>query len=69
MIMFHFKVRYWDEDEEKEAQEQGFVRAETHGQAADKLVAYYGKDFIVSLTLCEYEDIITESDIAEAFEA
>ena len=44
------------------------IAAKTYGEAADRLVNYYGASEVSDIYLCEWEDILTEDEILEGFE-
>lgn len=67
--MFSYIVTYFDSYEGKTVTEKGLLVAETYGGAADKLVNYYGKDYLITLVLTEINDILTVDQIKEEFEA
>lgn len=66
--MFRYKIYYFDKLNSKSRTENGIVAAATYGDAADKLIEFYGKDNVYTLGLCELEDILVEDDIIEEFE-
>ena len=61
--MFYYKVEFWDEIESRNTTEQGLTDADTYGKAADKVQEYYGKDKVVTISLTEFEDILTLDDL------
>lgn len=66
--MFYYKVNYWDAIDQKSRCESGILAAKTYGEAADRLVSYYGASEISDVYLCEWEDVLTEDEIMEGFE-
>lgn len=68
--MFFFTIRYFYEDETGSGPriESGILHANTYGQAADRVVEYYGEKNIISFdALYKVEDIITEEEVKEMF--
>ena len=67
--MFYYKVQYWDEDICEPQDENGLVAASNYGDAALKVIDYYGHENIVSLTLIEWEDILSREEVTEGFDS
>ena len=65
--MFKYQVCYWDEVDEATKTEHGLIAAEFYSEAAEKIVAYYGKANIVSMYLEEWEGMLTTDEILEGF--
>ena len=63
--MFRFEVNYWNQFTTEPSVEKGFVCASDYGEAANKVIEYYGKDSVVDIKLCELEDVLTDDDIFE----
>ena len=61
--MFYYKVEFWDEIECKNTTDEGLTDADTYGKAADKVQEYYGKDNVVTISLTEFENVLTVDDL------
>ena len=61
--MFKYKVRYWDETESKTLNETGLVAAKSWGKAVERLREYYGPQNIYSITIEEWDDIISAEEV------
>ena len=63
-MMFHYTIKYWDESEQDVQTEEGFIAANDHGSAVNRLVEYYGgKEIVDTIEIYESEDILPYSDI------
>ena len=49
--MFAYEVTYWDEINDKEANDHGIVYGDTYVEVNKKIVYYYGEDNIIELKL------------------
>lgn len=67
--MFSYVVTFFDNEVRATKTEKGIVAAETYGKAADRLVSFYGESFLMTMALTELNDILTEEEITEEFEA
>ena len=61
--MFRFNISWWDEREKLE--EKGIVHGTDYGDAANRLVDYYGREHIISIELYELDDIVTDEDVTD----
>lgn len=61
--MFHFTIRFWDEDENSIKTENGLLAAEDYGKAVEKILFYYGKDVIHAFSIEEYDSVIAGEDL------
>lgn len=66
--MFYYCVRYWDEIDCIERKDSGLVVANDYNFATDKVVKYYGKENVFSVTVEQWEEILCEDEILEGFE-
>lgn len=66
--MFSYTVTFFDSIERKTMTEKGLLAAADYSTAATKLVSYYGKDYLITMTLTEVEDILSKDAIMEEFE-
>ena len=64
--MFNYKVKYFDDDY-RDSVEYGIVCAEDYGEAVNRIVDYYGKSNVISVSVAELLDghIITKDEIGE----
>ena len=49
--MFAYEVSYWDEINDKEANDHGIVYGDTYVKANQNVIYYYGEDNIIELKL------------------
>ena len=49
--MFAYEVSYWDEINDKEANDHGIVYGDTFAEVNKKIVYYYGEDNVIELKL------------------
>ena len=49
--MFAYEVTYWDEINDKEANDHGIVYGDTYVKANQNVIYYYGEDNIIELKL------------------
>ena len=49
--MFAYEVYYWDEINEKEANDHGIAYGDTFAEVNKKIVYYYGEDNVIELKL------------------
>lgn len=63
--MFRYEINFWDEFIQKSSFEKGFVCANSYGDAANKIIEFYGKDNVEDIKLCELENILTDDEIFE----
>ena len=64
-IVFKYKVRYWDDVENKVLDEIGLVAAKSLGKAINKVQDYYGKNNVYEVTIEEWEDILWAEAVIE----
>ena len=67
--MFYYCVRYWDEIDCINRKDSGLVAAEDYNIAVDKVVKHYGKANVFSVTVEEWQKILSQDEILEGFEA
>lgn len=63
--MYYFEVEYWDSDDNVLKKDSGLVAAKDYGQAAKRIVKYYGNEFCGFKKFYECEKIMTEYDLKE----
>lgn len=61
--MFKYKVNYWDEIESRNRDEVGLVAAKSWGKAVEKVREYYGSKNVSSITIEEWDDIISAEEV------
>lgn len=67
--MFRYTVEYHDESNGwKLVSESGIVGATSYGAAADRVVEYFGKENIFSVSLYELEDVLCDEEIRETID-
>ena len=64
-MMFRFIVTFWDDGDSAVMTEKGFVAGENYGEAANRLVEYYGEENIVDINLCALDNILTDEEVAD----
>lgn len=63
--MFKYKVRYWDDVENKVLNETGLVAAKSWGKAVNKVRDYYGEKNVYEVTIEEWEDVVWAEEAIE----
>ncbi len=61
--MFEYQVRYYDELDERGisiVDSHGICAAATYGEAAERVLKYFGKDNVIYMALCQMEDVLDE---------
>lgn len=66
--MFRYKVKFWDDVTNSENYDSGFVSGKTYGEAADKVVEYFGRNSIHNIELIEYDEVISDIEMKEIIE-
>lgn len=66
--MFNYSLNYWDQESMAKRHDTGIVAADSYSDAADKLCEYFGKENIINLFLCQWEDVIPEADLRDEFD-
>jgi len=61
--MFRFTVDFIDEGFPRT--ERGILTQTSYGDAANRLVEYYGKENIISISLYETEEVLIDDEILE----
>lgn len=65
--MVHYIVEFYDSDSNQVEKESGLVGKESYSMAVDKICDYYGEKNIISLTVCECEELMCDEDIKTLF--
>lgn len=67
MAFFRFKVSYYDQFNQGEATDMGFVFGENYAEAAGKLEKWYGEDLIAIEKLYETDNdiVLLDENITE----
>ena len=65
--MFRYTVTYYDSIECETLTEKGLLTAADYGEAANKLVKWYGKEYVATIGLSELEEVLTKDEIMEEF--
>lgn len=63
--MFHYTVDFWDDKIKESQQETGLVGAATYSEAAQQISDYYGADNIVTMSMTQWEDLVTTDDLMQ----
>lgn len=65
--MFEYKVRYYDELDERGGitDSHGICAAATYGEAAERVLKYFGKANVIYMALCEMEDVLDDCELAD----
>lgn len=66
--MFEYKVYYHNEEENKPVYEKGIVSSCSYGDAANRLVEYFGQQNIITIELTELMDVLSFEELQEMFE-
>ena len=66
--MFEYNVYYHDEEENKPLYEKGIVSSHSYGDAANRLVEYFGKENVITIELTELMDVLCFEELQEMFE-
>lgn len=66
--MFYYDVEFWDELNQEPNVERGVVHGNSYGEAADKLIEYYGEHNVVTISLSEVEPVMSEEELIDMFE-
>lgn len=66
--MFYFCVEYVDNDGDIR-QDSGILTADSYQLATARLSKYYGEKCLVSLYIEEWDNLLTEDEVLEGFEA
>ena len=65
-MLYTYKIRYYDDDKNELISNSGLVSANSYGEAADKVVKFYGENsFICFDDLTDHGSILTTEDIDE----
>ncbi len=65
--MFRYKTTWVDDTIEEVTTESGIVTGKDYGEAANRVVAFYGKERVITIALTELVDILTEDNIIDEF--
>jgi len=65
--MYHYYVEFWDELDQKNRSDSGLTWGATYGDAANRVVEYYGRDNVISVQLSEWESVVPEEDVMGGF--
>ena len=61
--MYRYEVTYWNSEISDPEFEKGIVAATDYGDAANKVVDYYGQENIIDIKLYILEYLLTDEDI------
>lgn len=63
--MYRYTVNFWDELKNEPATDSGLVGGSTYGEAANRVVDYYGQKNVVDITLYEVESVLCDDELAD----
>lgn len=63
--MYRYEINYWDSFDHATLNEKGICAGKDYGDAANKLIEFYGKDYVIDIKLSEIEDILIDCEIKE----
>ena len=67
--MYYYVVEYWDDLDQESRTDSGVISAENYSAAANKVEEYYDSGYIVELKLSRLEEILSEDELMDMFEA
>lgn len=65
-MLIHYLAEYHDEFTNVKEKEEGITFGNTLGEGTDKVVDFYGKDYIIAVEVYEMEDVYTGREINDA---
>lgn len=65
--MFEYKVKFWDEDNGKNVIDSGIVAGESYGKAIERVIDYYGRDYVIYVKMLELDSIIPKDEFEDYF--
>lgn len=65
--MYHYYVEFWDALDQKNRSDSGLTWGATYGDAANRVVEYYGLENVSSIQLENWESIIPEEFLLDGF--
>ena len=63
--MYRYTVNFWDELRNETATDSGLVAGSTYGEAANRVVDYYGQKNVVDIALYETEFVLCNDELAD----
>lgn len=66
--MFYYHIEFWDDEDNVMKKESGLVGATSYNEAMEKVTDYFGGEHVYSITIDEWENILSEDEILEGFE-
>ena len=66
--MFYYHIEFWDDEDNVMKKESGLVGATSYNEAMEKVTDYFCSEHIYSITIDEWENILSEDEILEGFE-
>ena len=64
-MIVRYNVKFWDSDESVTREEGGITVGKDYGEAVNRIVDFYGKEDIISLSVYACDDILTDEDLME----
>ena len=65
--MYHYYVEFWDELDQKNRSDSGLTWGATYGDAANRVVEYYGLENVSNIQLEEWESVMPEEFLFDGF--
>jgi len=65
--MYHYYVEFWDELDQKNRSDSGLTWGATYGDAANRVVEYYGLENISTIQLEKWESVMPEEFLFDGF--
>ena len=66
--MYHYKVTFWDDYNNKTTTECGIVGSGNYKKAIGKLTDYYGEEYIDTIEIYGIEDVMPSTDLISFLE-
>ena len=65
--MYHYYVEFWDELDQKNRSDSGLTWGATYGDAANRVIEYYGLENVSTIQLEEWESVMPEEFLLDGF--
>ena len=68
-MFYEYDVTVWDTYDSNETSERGITYAKDYGEAANRIVEYYGAEYVISMSITEWDNelCLPLSDIKAGF--
>lgn len=64
-MIYRFQMNYYDEINDDMSSDTGLIAAADWGDAANRVVKYYGNDNVSSFRLEELDDVLLDEDLLD----